>query len=56
MKLFRRKDRFIAMQQFRDNKGYVRLYCMTRRKVFEYDIERKAWREVSSTIAKEVTK
>lgn len=56
MSFFRRKDRFIAMQQFRDSKGVTRLYCRTKRKVFEYDIERKAWREISATIAKEISR
>jgi hypothetical protein len=56
MKLFKRKDRFIAMQQFRDSTGYVRLYCMTKKKVFEYDVERKAWRVISATIAQEIEK
>ncbi len=56
MSWFKRKDRFIAMQQCRDSKGVVRLYCMTKRKVFEYDVDRKAWLEISSRIAKEITK
>lgn len=54
MKLFKRKDRFIAMQQFTDSKGIVRLYCMTKHKVFEYDVDRETWRKISSVIAKEV--
>lgn len=51
-----RRDRFIAMQQFRDTHGYTKLYCMTKHKVFEYDVERKVWHEISATIAKKVAK
>lgn len=56
MSWFKRRDKLIAMQQFRDGKGNIKLFCMTKRKVLEYDPERKVWRNVSMGIAKEITK